>query len=155
MEGPAVHLPSLRAPNPYPVSYTTERLNGDPPTGALRPGHYLFGNAMVLLLAHPPPLAVAATPNALQLAPTVLVSVTVRGEVDDPHIHSQVFVYFYRLRCLYFTADRQIELSPHKAQVRFTSLALQPGQRLLTTDIRHPLSSRHCPDADRLLFQLE
>jgi hypothetical protein len=55
-----VHLPSLRAPNPYPVSYTTESLNGDPPTGALRPGHYLFGNAMVLLLAHPPPLAEAA-----------------------------------------------------------------------------------------------
>ena len=71
-ERPAMQLPSLRAPNPYPVAYATKRFDGDAPTGALCPGYNLFGNAVVLLLTHaslPPLEPPQHTPGTLRPLP--------------------------------------------------------------------------------------
>ncbi len=172
-----MHLPSLRAPNPYPVPDAPELFQSNPPTGALRAGHYLLGNAVVLLAHHaplsstqapqepsralaplglqPPPLAEAPLPDAQQLATAVLLAVAVGGDVDNPQVHTQVFIDGHGLRGGHLTADRQVELAAPKAEVRLPPLPLQPGQRRRRANIGDGLPSGHGPDAHPLLDQVE
>ena len=111
--------------------------------------------ALAPLGLQPPPLAEAPLPDAQQLAAAVLLAVAVGSDVDNAQVHTQVFVDGHGFRGGHLTADRQVEVAAHKAEVRLAPLPLQPGQRRRRANIGDGLPSGHGPDAHPLLGQVE
>lgn len=170
---PRVQDYSLPVPNFYPITDAAEILNGDPALGAFSRGYdllryYVIGvrgkallfaseflqatirrsGSFLLKFAAQAALMMAHT---LYLGAAVSFAIGISGDIGDPKVHTQEFVYLGGIGSIGVAGGRQIELAAMVEQIRFT-LSVEK-QHLLSrpTFETEASSSFHRPDRYGLL----